>query len=93
MEENKKIAHHIHMDRPMITKLVSIIVCVAMLVGFPIAANSEQVKLAQHQHEMSDVIVTEEPGCESPGAGYTQCLYEGCTYQEPAEVEPLGHQM
>lgn len=73
-------------------RIISIVVCAAMLVGFPIAANSEQVKLAQHAHEMSDVIVTEEPGCETAGTGHAECLYEGCTYQEPAEVAALGHE-
>ena len=93
METNKKKTYHICMDRPLVVKIISVAVCVAMLVGLPIAANSEQVRLAQHQHEMSEVIVTVEPDCETVGEGYRKCLYEGCTYQEPAEVEALGHQV
>lgn len=93
MEQNTSDkAHSLHVDRPMIVKIISILICVAMLAGFPIAANSEQVKLAQHTHEMSETIVTEEPGCEAVGAGHKECLYEGCTYQEPVEIEALGHQ-
>lgn len=93
MNQEMKKTHKIHMDRPIIIRIISVLVCVAMLIVFPIAANSDKVKLAQHSHEMSDVIVTVEPECEILGTGYIKCLFEGCTYQETVEVPALGHQM
>ncbi len=89
----KDKCHVIHMDRPIILRIISVLVCVALLIGLPIGANSDVVRLAQHQHEMSGVIVTTEPGCINVGEGHYECLFEGCTYQEPAEVAALGHDM
>lgn len=92
-QNTKEKTHKIHMDRPMVIRLIGVLWCVAMLTGFFVAANSDQVKLAQHRHEMSELIITVEPGCETAGEGYKKCLFEGCSYQETEEVAALGHQM
>lgn len=82
-----------HLDRPMITKLISIVICVVMLVGIPVAASSERVKLVQHAHEMSDVIIIKDADCEHAGTARTECQFEGCTYTEAVEMPALDHQV
>lgn len=81
------------MDRPVVFRIVGVVLCVAMLIGFPIAANSKQVRLAEHTHQMSETIVDQEPGCVTEGAGHLECLFEGCDYQEPSQIASLGHSM
>ena len=92
MEQNKaKEKVHIRMDQPMIQKTISIVVCAAMLVGFPVAANSERVKLNAHPHQMSETIVAAEATCTQDGVAYQECQYEGCDYQESVEMLALDH--
>ena len=42
-------------------------------------------------HDMSQWAVTVEPGCETPGEEHTECVREGCGYEETREVAALGH--
>lgn len=91
--KRKEASHSIHMDRPMIVRIISILICVAMIVGIPAAAGSDRVKLVQHPHEMSEVIVIKEASCENAGTARKECRFEGCTYTEAVEMLALEHQM
>ena len=82
-----------HMDRPLIVKIISSLICAAMLVGIPVTASTDRVAFAQHPHELSEVIVVAEADCVNAGVAYQECRYEGCNYTAPVELPVLGHQV
>ncbi len=92
-KETKETVHHMHVDRPMIAKILSVLLCVILLVGIPLAAGTDRVQLVQHSHKMSDVVVIKEANCVNAGTARVECLYEGCTHTEAVEMPALDHQV